>query len=108
MSTPPPRSVGTLRSFASTSSLADRSVALHATVRSRCLDATEEFLTIASGSPRMSDQSVRTSSVGEHGGGLENGRVLVEDDGDAVLRWDVKVLVVEDETKVARALKEAR
>jgi DNA-binding response OmpR family regulator len=70
------------------------------------MEATEEFLTIASGSPRTSDRSVRKSSVGDHGVGLEDGRVLAEDDADALSRWDVKVLVVEDEAKVARALKE--
>jgi hypothetical protein len=50
------------------------------------MDTTEEFLTIASGSPRTSDRSVRKSSVGDHEVGLEDGRVLAEDDDDAVLR----------------------
>jgi DNA-binding response OmpR family regulator len=83
------------------------------TVRAESDAATEDFLTWPSGialnaswSTRFPYCPVRKSSVGDGRGGLEDGSNPAEHDDKAVAGWSVKVLVVEDEAKVARALKE--
>src|SRR5262245_21811949 len=86
--------------------LCERSGLLQATVLLRGQPATEEFLTFTSGTVLLPDCSVRKSSVGHRAVALEDGRILAEDVGGSGLRCDVRVLVVEDEAKVARALQE--